>query len=118
MRKALTLILVALCLISCGSALDKAATVNIKVLKNGQPVTNEMVYMFDSNLTSNSIHADDKVPTDEDGIATFDIHGIDFGVDNRITLTFETFRGTTEITGKVAVTAKRGETSSATIIQE
>ena len=103
-----------------GCQQKNAATVNVKVVKLGVPQSNVQVYMFSGDLSEaflkNKIHADKNIATDENGIATFEINSLSFGVSSdQATFIFETFNEDEEVTGKVAASVKKGSSKDVTL---
>ena len=103
-----------------GCQQKNAATVNVKVVKLGVPQPNVQVYMFRGDLSEaflkNKVHADKNIATDEDGIATFEINSMSFGVSSdQATFIFETFDEDEEVNGKVAASVKKGASKDVTL---
>lgn len=103
-----------------GCQQKNAATVNVKVVKLGVPQPNVQVYMFRGDLSEaflkNKVHADKNIATDEDGIATFEINSLSFGVSSdQATFIFETFDEDEEVNGKVAASVKKGASKDVTL---
>ena len=98
-----------------------AATVNVKVVnKLTMPQANVQVYMYSGNLSDeflkNKVHATTNIATDEDGVATFEINSLSFGVaSDQATFIFETFDEDGNVTGKVAATVKKGGSKDVTL---
>lgn len=105
-----------------GCAKKDAATINVKVLKNGQPVVGEFVYKYRSSLgesfLTGKIHADQEVATDEQGVAEFKLSNIDFGAgSSTASFVFETFDSKEVVNGKIAASVNKGQTKEVTINQ-
>ena len=103
-----------------GCQQKNAATVNVKVVKLGIPQPNVQVYMFRGDLSEaflkNKIHADKNIATDENGIASFEINSLSFGVSSdQATFIFETFDENEQVTGKVAASVKKGFSKDVTL---
>jgi hypothetical protein len=103
-----------------GCQQKNAATVNVKVVKLGVPQPNVQVFMFRGDLSEaflkNKVHADKNIATDEDGIATFEINSMSFGVSSdQATFIFETFDEDEEVNGKVAASVKKGASKDVTL---
>ncbi len=103
-----------------GCQQKNAATVNVKVVKLGVPQPNVQVFMFRGDLSEaflkNKVHADKNIATDEDGIATFEINSLSFGVSSdQATFIFETFDEDEEVNGKVAASVKKGASKDVTL---
>jgi hypothetical protein len=103
-----------------GCQQKNAATVNVKVVKLGVPQPNVQVFMFRGDLSEaflkNKVHADKNIATDEDGIATFEINSLSFGVSSdQATFIFETFDENEEVNGKVAASVKKGTSKDVTL---
>ena len=103
-----------------GCQQKNAATVNVKVVKLGVPQPNVQVYMYRGDLSEaflkNKVHADKNIATDEDGIATFEINSLSFGVSSdQATFIFETFDEDEEVNGKVAASVKKGASKDVTL---
>ena len=103
-----------------GCQQKNAATVNVKVVKLGVPQPNVQVFMFRGDLSEaflkNKVHADKNIATDEDGIATFEINSLSFGVSSdQATFIFETFVEDEEVNGKVAASVKKGASKDVTL---
>ncbi|MBQ6977137.1 MAG: hypothetical protein IJQ18_00730 [Paludibacteraceae bacterium] len=116
----LMLAIIAGAVLLTGCQQKNAATVNVKVVKLGVPQPNVQVYMFRGDLSEaflkNKVHADKNIATDEDGIATFEINSLSFGVSSdQATFIFETFDEDEEVNGKVAASVKKGASKDVTL---
>lgn len=105
---------------------DKAtATVEITVTKSSKAIAGETVYQFSSQTWTQDesfrkpLHARRSSVTNENGVAVFELkEAFDLDIINdQTTLYYATFGEKDVLTGKTAVTVKKGETKKATIQQ-
>lgn len=98
-----------------------AATINVKVVnKLTMPQANVQVYMYSGNISDellkNKVNATTNIATDENGVATFEINSLSFGVaSDQATFIFETFDEDGNVTGKVPTTVKKGGSKDVTL---
>lgn len=116
----LMLAVIAGAMVLTGCIKKDAATINVKVVKIGVPQANVQVYMYSGNLSDEFLkkkaHATTNIATDEDGVATFEINSLSFGVtSDQATFVFETFDEDENVTGKVAATVKKGGSKDVTL---
>lgn len=118
----LAVLISAVVMTSCGiwGLAKTGATVNIKVVSLlGVPQSGEMVYKYsgdatDAELASKSM-ADANVATNQEGIAEFSIMNAELLLDDQATFIFETFDKDGKVSGKKAVTIKKGKEVTETI---
>lgn len=118
----LTVLMSAVVMTGCGlfSMTKTGATVNIKVVNLiGTPQSGEMVYKYSGDATdtelANKSMADSYVATDQDGIAEFSIMNAELLLDDQATFYFETFDKDGKVSGRKAVTIKKGKEVTETI---
>lgn len=115
----------AMCLLSlvgCKQQVAKdSAVVDVTVTRDGKAVEAETVYMFTASVFNahgleTKIFAQRSVATDANGVAHFELGWSDLAaVDEQTTLHFATYSDKDEVTGKTAVTVKKGAQTSAKI---
>ena len=104
-----------------GCMKEDAATINVKVMKNGKAVAGEMVYLYRADLgesfLTNKIHADKKAATDDQGVAEFKLASLDFAAVTTLSYIVETFDSKEVVNGKTAVSVNKGQTKDVTLTQ-
>lgn len=108
-------------MVLAGCSGNSAATINVKVMKDGKPVVGEMVYMYRGSLQDSflqhKIHSSMQVATDDSGVAEFKLSSGDFGFDSTLSFNFETFDSNENVNGKVAASVNKGQSKDVTITQ-
>lgn len=110
------------------SCMKTEATVDVTVMKGGQPVSDVMVYKFADNLGESTTiyksNANGSAKTNGGGVAHFDLKSPDdfapssVGAEEKNTFYFATYDSEDRRNGFVAVTIRTGEKLSVTINQE
>ena len=118
----LMLAVIAGAMVLTGCIKKDAATINVKVVKLTVPQANVQVYMYSGNISDellkNKVNATTNIATDENGVATFEINSLSFGVaSDQATFIFETFDEDGNVTGKVPTTVKKGGSKDVTLSQ-
>ena len=117
----LMLAVIAGAMVLTGCIKKDAATINVKVVnKLTMPQANVQVYMYSGNISDellkNKVNATTNIATDENGVATFEINSLSFGVaSDQATFIFETFDEDGNVTGKVPTTVKKGGSKDVTL---
>lgn len=110
------------------SCMKTEATVDVTVMKGGQPVSDVMVYKFADNIGESTTiyksNANGSAKTNGGGVAHFDLKSPDdfapssVGAEEKNTFYFATYDSEDRRNGFVAVTIRTGEKLSVTINQE
>jgi len=110
------------------SCMKTEATVDVQVMRGGQPVSGVMVYKFDNTMgegsTTIKTNADGSAKTNAAGVAHFELKSPDdfppssLGVEESNTFYFATFDDEDSRNGFVAVTIRTGEKKTVTIEME